>query len=160
MGAMRPPRRNNTTLVIVAVIIVVAITVVIASVSYLWATDMCGDHGRNTPVATITVSKDPGGNYTLLISSIEPAADLDEVKYQLLNPNRVPVEQGDMDEIVNATLNTTTIIFLDNNNDSRMGTGDEIFLLSEENGGLAREGYIFRIIFDPTHKSIASVELT
>ncbi len=159
---------------VIAVILMVAITVVLAAVLYMWAQSFVPT-GKNTPVATVTVSKSQN-NYELYISSIEPAAAGDSVKYQLLDSNRVPVEQGELNDVYNKVLRNpmnggilSNVSWRDSNGDDRLSTGDTIVLLGAENDrwnnepvapGVADSGMIFRIIFDPTEKSIASIELT
>jgi len=159
---------------VIAVILMVAITVVLAAVLYMWAQSFVPT-GKNTPIATITTSKSQN-NYELYVSSIEPAAAGDSVKYQLLDKNRLPVEQGELNDVYNKVLRNpmdgsilSNVSWRDSNGDDRLSTGDTIVLLGSENDrwnnvavdpGVAEPGMYFRIVFDPTEKSIASVELT
>jgi len=116
--------------------------------------------GPNTPVATMTWSTDDGGNYTLTVSEIEPQPSLENVQYQLLDANWVLVDQGRIHKLIAGEKNSSPVMYNDTDSDESMSAGDTIILLSSDGGGIAREGYIFRLVYLPSSKSIAFVELT
>ncbi len=115
--------------------------------------------GMSTPTATMELNQTTDGNYTLNTSSLDiSSVRLEWVKIQIINRTRVPVYQIDLDDL-NSTQNfSSTVQFIDNDDDYRWTEGDEFHVASADNGGYAEPGFIIRLIFDPTDKTIASVE--
>ncbi len=149
----RPPFRVNP---VFAVIIMVAITMVLAATLYVWAESGCD--GPYAPVAAVTIDNSTG-NYTVRILDIDPEPDIEDVGYVLLNTNWISRESGDVLDIVNGNLSSNTVIYFDNDNNSKLSINDTFFILSYENGGLAKEEFTFRLIHHPTDGAMVSVEL-
>lgn len=159
---------------VIAVILMVAITVVLAAVLYVWAQSFVPT-GKSTPTATLTVSRQDG-NYVLLVAEIDGPKAGNSIDYYIMDQNYRAIETNDLDSAYNKLLRNpidggilSNISWRDADSDDKLSTGDVIFLLGEDNDqwngqdvdpGPVKAGWIFRLVFGPTGKPIAEVELT
>ncbi|MCI0497821.1 MAG: type IV pilin [Thermoplasmata archaeon] len=159
---------------VIAVILMVAITVVLAAVLYLWAQSFIPT-GKSTPTATMTTSMDDG-NYVLTVADIGTSAAGSSVEYFVLTSSFQTVERGELDDVYNKVLRNpidgsilANVSWRDSNQDDKLSANDVIILLGEDNDewndqdvepGMIQAGYIFRLTFGPTGKTIVQVELT
>jgi len=137
----------------------VGVTIVLFAVFHMDAS-ICPD-GPNTPIATVTISRDAGGNYSLLIAAIEPDVSYSEVHIEIYDRNRMPLFSAELVQIAGGS--HPSIIQFNNTgtpNRTHLDSGDSFYVISSENGGYAEPGTFVRITYDLTEKSIAFVELT
>jgi len=141
---------------------------------YTWALSFIESDKQN-PTVTAISSQAENGDYVIEITEVEPdAVCAFHVNYIIEDDhgNALPGAQGTVRSIYEVDLtfqipkdytgprnHEGNVSFVDNDVDGKISHGDIFVVRSVENGGIARKGYQFILIFTVSHDVIGKVTL-
>jgi hypothetical protein len=143
-----PPLLSGALLVVSLVLVVVAAMLVLS-------VDREYDMPLHTPRAGATTEPHPEG-FQFNIIDIDTETDLENVGYVLRDQNGSLVFEGDVLDIngLNISHSDVNISFDDRDEDLNLSAGDQLYVKSKENGGLADKGYSLALMFKPNKERI------
>lgn len=109
-------------------------------------------------------SQGPDGDYILMVNGTEHAGSLMvphlEVRLERENGERILKTYLEKGYGLDPRMNDEPVIMLDNNRDGTLSLGDCLFIRSEQNGGVAREGDVLILSYDTTTERACTLSLT
>ena len=167
-------RKQSIASDIGAILIVFIVTIVILAALYTWALSFITAE-KTAPIITAECYLSTNGNYVIEVVDISPDAVAVYNNYYILVDNTgraVPGEQGDVREIycldldfqrLEGSLHSNdqnfNISFIDLDADGRISSHDLFVIRSEENGGVARNGYQLVLKFYVTYEKMLTITL-
>ena len=147
--------------VLVTIFMTIATVLLIVLLAY-WASMVEEEKGWQTPRAGVATSSNKDGDYVFPIIDIDTEVRISWVNYRLLDTQGKTVEKGTLIDIYELDMNVTrtNISFCDGDRDGQLSSGDYFIIRSSANGGLAGNGFTFRLIFTATDDTIVQKELS
>jgi len=138
----------------------VATVVLIILLAY-WASMVEEQKGGQTPRAGVATTLNKEGDHVFPIIDIDTEIEISRVDYRLLDAEGRTVEKGTLIDIYELDMNVTkaNISFCDDDRDAQLSSGDHFIIRSSANGGPARDGFSFRLIFTATDDTIVQKTL-